>query len=124
MRVTRKQIELITMWYPELTQAEIARRLGINRQKVHYHLERTGAILPGKKPERDPETGKYMTAGDKADAQFYREINPTMVKFANILRPTNAIPEPVKRKRKAQSDDKPADRGVFSERGEDNQAGE
>lgn len=84
MKATKEQIDLILKWYPDECQAQIAKKLGISRQQVHYHLSKAGAVLPGKKPRRDPATGKYMTVDSKAEAEFYQQSNLTMLKFQTI----------------------------------------
>lgn len=77
-KVTKKEIAQIRALYPEFCQAEIAEQLGISRQQVHYHLSVAGVILPGKRVQRDPETGLFRTQQNKADIEFRKQLNPLM----------------------------------------------
>ena len=77
-KVTKKEIAQIRALYPQFCQAEIAEQLGISRQQVHYHLSVAGVILPGKRAQRDPETGLFMTQQNRQDIEFRRQLNPLM----------------------------------------------
>lgn len=53
---TAKKIEEILASEPWLTQAEVARRLGITRQRV-------GQLIPNHRPNHCPECAKYHAQG-------------------------------------------------------------
>ena len=115
-RVTKVEIAKIRELYPEFSQADIADQLGISRQQVHYHLSVAGLIVPGMRPQRDPETGLFTKQLEKADIEFRRQMNPIMQKYQSIsLRPNNAEQQPVE----VQRDDPEGHQGVFRARRED-----
>ncbi|CAB4141156.1 hypothetical protein UFOVP412_52 [uncultured Caudovirales phage] len=113
-RVTKVEIAKIRELYPEFSQADIAEQLGISRQQVHYHLSVAGLIVPGMRPQRDPETGLFTKQIEKADIEFRRQMNPIMQKYQSIsLRPHNAEQQPVEVQRDDPEGHQSAHQGVF-----------